>query len=210
MNKILDFFKDCLEAFSEAYKYAELDFYKLRNEVISLLDKARSKGYTDPAYCELSIEIRDAYETAVQIQTFYKKNGKFFRFKKELDLGKLVNIPYVVKQRLIAENKITIKLSDFQNLYSVRDADIMPSVEFDYLRNNAHIGGDRKSVGPIKAILSITDELFYYVVELTCTYEDNKIETRRKYFANIKNIPADVQNTILSSEDKTCILDVTH
>lgn len=52
----------------------------------------------------------------------------------------------------------------------------MPSVEFDYLRNNAHIGGDRKSVGPIKAILSITDELFYYVVELICTYEDNRLK----------------------------------
>ena len=45
MGKILDFLGECLEAFSEAYKYAELDFFRLKGEVISLIDRARSKGY---------------------------------------------------------------------------------------------------------------------------------------------------------------------
>lgn len=45
MQNFLSFLKECLDAFQVAYKYAELDFYKLRGEVTSLLDKARSKGY---------------------------------------------------------------------------------------------------------------------------------------------------------------------
>ena len=34
-----------LEAFADAYKYAELDFYKIRSEVLTLLNRARAKGY---------------------------------------------------------------------------------------------------------------------------------------------------------------------
>lgn len=208
MKQIIDFLKDCLDVFSDAYKYAELDFFKLRNEITSLLDKARSKGYDEPAYCELIIDQRSSYETLVLIQVFYKRNGKFYRFKKELDLGALVNVPLTVKNKLNADSKVTIKLSDFHSLYSVRDTDIKPAVEFDYLQGNAHIGGDMKNVVPLKTLLSIKDELFYYVVELSCYYDNNHEETRVKYFASIKNLPMDIQNGLNNSEEKRVTIEI--
>lgn len=194
-----------LSAWDEAYKYAELDFYKLRNEVISLLDRARSKGYANPDYCELRIHVVNSYETDVFIEAYYNRDGKFFRFKKNLDLGKLVSVPHTIASELSRKGEVSVKLSDFQALYSIKDDAIVPKGDFRRIHSFTFSG---VSVQPMAKELSIKDELFYYKVDCSYIYHDGHKETRTKYYGYLSNLPEDVKNAILTSEDHSCRMSV--
>ncbi len=208
MSELFSFIKDVLEVFSDAYKYAELDFFKLKSEVVSLINKAKNKGYGNPDYCSLAIHVESKYETTVVIEAYYNKgNGKFQKFRKTIDLGMLVNIPSVVKNRLDRTGEIAIKLSDFDNLYSVSEKNIVPTVEFKNLYNFSLKNAKRE---PKKKELHITDELFYYKVVLVYIYEDGQKEMKVKYFGNINELPSEVIEKINSNEDKSCYMDVTN
>lgn len=196
-----DLIKNFLEAWDEAYKYAELDFYKLRNEVIALLDKARTKGYNNPDYCEIRVHVVNSFETDVFIEAYYKRDGKFFRFKKNLDLGKLTSVPFIVANELKTKGEVSIKLSDYQSLYSVKDESIVPKGDFRNIHSFTFKG---VSTIPERKEISIKDELFYYVVDCSYIFQDGRKETRRKIYGNIINLPEDVKNTILSSDDNSC------
>lgn len=207
MGGILSFVKDLLDEFSEAYKYAELEFYKLKTEVLELMNKAKSKGFGNPDYCEMSIKVVNRLETNVTIQTYYmENNGKVRRFTKKLDLGKLVNIPSVVKARLDKDPEVTIKLTDFEKLYEVEEKDITPSVDF----NNLYKFTLKNAKGtPTCKELHIKDNLFYYQVVLVYVYADGQKELRDKYFGLIENLPKEVQDKIESTEERACFIDVT-
>lgn len=208
MQNFLSFLKECLDAFQVAYKYAELDFYKLRGEVTSLLDKARSKGYGYPDYCEMKIQVVNSYETDVVIQAFYKgNNGQYYRFKKDLDLGKLVNVPFIVKNRLNSEKKVTIKLTDFHSLYSIGENEIIPVVDFKRL--HLFTFKDAKGV-PNRKEIHIKDDLFYYTVMCSYIYDNGERETRIKYYGAIPNLPHDIIEKINNDSEKECIIDVTN
>lgn len=202
---IREFINSFLSAWDEAYKYAELDFYKLRNEVMSLLDRARSKGYTNPDYCELRIHVVNSFETDVFIEAYYNRDGKFFRFKKNLDLGKLVSVPYTIASELNRKGEVSVKLSDFQTLYSIKDEAIIPKGDFRRIYSFTFTG---VNVQPVSKELSIKDELFYYQVDCSYIYNDGHKETRTKYYGYIANLPEDVKNEILTSEDHSCRMSV--
>ncbi|MBD5325235.1 MAG: hypothetical protein HDS04_00975, partial [Bacteroides sp.] len=195
---IREFISNFLSAWDEAYKYAELDFYKLRNEVTSLLDRARSKGYANPDYCEIRIHIVNSYKTDVFVEAYYKRDGKFFRFKKNLDLGKLVNIPCTIASVLREKGEVSVKLSDFQSLYSIKDDVIKPVGDFRGIHSFTFSGVSEQ---PVSKELVIKDELFYYQVDCSYVYTSGRKEIRTKYFGYITNLPEDVKNSILSSED---------
>lgn len=206
-----DFFsivKDFLDEFSEAYKYAELEFYKLMPEVVKLLNKAKSRGYGNPDYCELSIRVVNRMETDVTIQSFYKEDsGKFRRFTKKLDLGALVNIPHVVKARLEKSPEVSIRLTDFQKLYEINEKDIIPVVEFKHL-NTFTLKGAKAT--PIRKELHIKDNLFYYQVILVYVYDNGEKEIRNKYFGVILDLPQEILDKIEMTEEKACYIDVTN
>lgn len=189
----------------EAYKYAELDFYKLRNEVTSLLDHAHSKGYANPDYCELHIHVVNSYETDVQIEAYYNRNGKFFRFKKSLDLGKLVNVPYTVGSELRRNGEVSVKLSDFQTLYSIKDDAIVPKGDFRRIHSFTFSG---VPIQPMSKEIVIKDELFYYKVDCSYIYHDGHMETRTKYYGSIANLPEDVKSAIENSDSQSCHMKV--
>lgn len=208
MSELFSFIREALEVVADCYKYAELDFYKLKSEVLSLLDKAKDRGYEMPDYGSLSITVKSKIETIVLIEAYYKKgNGKYQEFKKTLDLGKLTNIPSVVKSRLDKTKSVDIKLSDFKNLYSISESDIVNTIEFE---NIYHFSLKNAKGKPTKKELHITDELFYYKVVLVYVYDDDTKEIRVKYFGNILDLPVDVIEKIASNEDKSCFLDVTN
>ena len=207
-NGIISLIKEFLDEFSEAYKYAELEFYKLKTEVIELMNKARAKGYGNPDYCELSIKVVNRMETDVTIQTYYKDdNGKFRRFTKKLDLGKLVNIPSLVNSRLKKDSEVSIKLTDFQKLYEAEEKDITPTVDFKHL----YTFSLKNAKGtPVRKELHIKDNLFYYQVVLVYVYSDGEKEIRNKYFGTILNLPTKVMEKIESTEEKAWYIDVTN
>lgn len=208
MQKIISFVKEFFDEFTEAYKYAELDFYKLMTEVVELMNNAKVKGYGNPDYCELTISVVNRMETDVVIQSYYKDgNGKYRRFMKKLDLGALVNIPYVVKNRLDRESEIKIKLSDFNKLYEVTEKDIIPTVDFKHLYSFSL--KNARGV-PIRKELHIKDNLFYYQVILVYVYENGEKEIRNKYFGKIVNLPLEIQEKIETAEEKACYIDVTN
>lgn len=200
-----DFLKDFMDAFAEAYKYAELDFYKLRNEIIALLNKARAKGYNFPDYCELQIKVTNKFQTDVSIEAYYKVNGKYYRFKKVLDVGELTRIPVVIKNELTTRREVSVKLADFQSLYTVQDWEIVPTGDFKRLQMFTFKGNAQT---PASKELLIKDCLFYYEVVCTYVYSDGSRESRRKYYASIANLPKDIKNTIVCSDDHICLLNV--
>lgn len=208
MQNLLSFLKECLDAFQVAYKYAELDFFKLRGEITSLLDKARAKGYGNPDYCEMNIQIKSSFETDVTIQSFYKgNNGKYYRFKKNLDLGKLTNIPHIINNRIKNEKEVTIKLTDFQNLYTIGDDEITPIGDFKRL----HIFTFKDAKGtPTSKEMLIKDELFYYMVKCSYIYDNGEKETRIKYYGTIQNLPQDIIDKINYDSEKECIINITN
>lgn len=199
--------RDILDVLAEAYKYAELDFYKLKSEVLTLVQRANAKGYDSPDYGSLSIQVKSRFETAVVVELYYKKNGgKFQRFKKSLDIGVLTNVPYTVKRRLNSTGEVTIKLSDFEGMKSVSERDIEPKVEFKHLyafklKNSTKV--------PLGKELHITDELFYYKVVLVYIYDNGERNMKVKYFGYIDGLPNEVVEKIESSEDRSCYMDVT-
>ncbi|MDD5791005.1 MAG: hypothetical protein PUD22_00275 [Erysipelotrichaceae bacterium] len=199
--------RSILDAFAEAYKYAEFDFYKIKTEVINLLKVANEKGYSTPMYCEVAIDVINKHRTDVLIQLIYNKEGKYIRFKKNLDLGMIVNIPIVVKNRLDQESKVTFKIEDIQGLYVIAESDIKTSIEYKSLETFKFTNIKEE---PIQKILTIKDDLFYYTVECVCAFDDGRKETRKKYYAEIRNLPIEVINKILASDDYQCSLDVTH
>ena len=206
MNNFFSAIKDILDEVAEAYKYAELDFYKLKGEIISLIDKAKSKGYGNPDYCEVNIVVVDRFETNVKIHIYYKgTEGKFHRFMKKLDLGKLTNIPNIIKARLANIGEVSFKLSDYHSLYSINESLISPNVDFKYLYSFTL--KDARTI-PSRKELHIKDELFYYKVDLVYVYDDGQTERRVKYFGTILNMPADVQEQIVNSDDHGCSLDI--
>ena len=208
MQNFISFIKEFLDEFSEAYKYAELDFYKLQTEVVELMNKAKAKGYGNPDYCELTIKVVNRLETDVTIQSYYKDgNGKYRRFAKKLDLGALTNIPTVVKSRLDRESEIKIKLSDFHKLYEVTEKEITPTVDFKHLYSFSL--KNAKGV-PSRKELHIKDNLFYYQVVLVYVYDGGEKEIRNKYFGKILNLPLEIQEKIESTEEKACYIDVTN
>ncbi len=206
-NNFLSFLHECLEAFEVAYKYAELDFFKLRSEVISLLDKARAKGYGNPDYCEMKISVINSHETDVNIQAIYKGlNEKYYRFKKDLDLGCLINIPHTIKSKLQNEREVTIRLTDFQSLYTIGENQITPRGDFKNIQVFTFKNVEKT---PIRKEVYIKDELFYYVVKCTYVYENEERETRQKYYGFIQNLPEEIISRLDSDEEKECTIDVT-
>lgn len=208
MSELFSFIKDVFEVFADAYKYAELDFFKLKTEVLSLIKKAKSNGYGTPDYASLYVKVENRYETIAVIEIYYNKgNGKFQKFKKTIDLGVLTNIPQTIKERLDRDGEVAIKLSDFNNMISVAENDIVPNVEFKHLYSFSL--KNAKGV-PIKKELHITDELFYYKVVLVYIYENGEKELRVKYFGQIVDLPEEVINKITTNEEKSCYIDVTN
>ena len=208
MKSVISLVKEFLDEFSEAYKYAELEFYKLMPEVLELINKAKSKGYGNPDYCELSINVVNRMETGVTIQSYYKENnGKFRRFTKKLDLGALVNIPNIVKKRLEKSSEVSIQLTDFQKLYDVNEKDIIPTVEFKHLYSFTLKGA---KATPIRKELHIKDNLFYYQVVLVYVYENGEKEIRNKYFGIIQDLPEEILDKIETTDEKACYIDVTN
>lgn len=208
MSELFSFIKDVFEVFADAYKYAELDFFKLKTEVLSLIKKAKSNGYGTPDYASLYIKVENRYETIAVIEIYYNKgNGKFQKFKKTIDLGVLTNIPQTIKERLDRDGEVAIKLSDFNNMISVVENDIVPNVEFKHLYSFSL--KNAKGV-PVKKELHITDELFYYKVVLVYIYENGEKELRVKYFGQIVGLPEEVINKITTNEEKSCYIDVTN
>lgn len=204
MSNLFSFIKDVIEEFSVAYKYAELDFYKLKTDVISLINNAKNKGYGNPDFCSMQIKVISKIETSVIIEAYYKKvNGKYQKFTKTLDIGKLTNVPQLVGKRLTTAGEVAIKLTDFINLYSVKEDDIIPTVEFKNLYGFSL--KNAKGV-PTRKELHIKDELFYYKVVLVYVYENGEKEMRIKHFGNIIDIPEEVAAKIASNEDKACFI----
>lgn len=209
MNDFFSFVKEILDEVAVAYRYAELDFYKLKTEVLSLISNASNKGYySNPDFCSLSIHIENRFETDVIIEAYYNKgNGKYQRFKKTLDLGTLTNIPDIVKSRLQKDGgDIQIKLTDLDKLRSVQEKDITPTVEFRKLYE--FYIKDAKGV-PVRKELHITDELFYYTVAVAYVYEDETKDIRVKRYGKILNLPNEVIEKIASNEENSCYIDVT-
>ena len=205
MERLFSFIKEVVQEFSTAYKYAELDFYKLKSDVISLINNAKEKGYGNPDYCSMKIDIISNIETNVVIDAYYKKgnNGKYQKFTKTLDIGMLTNIPCQVKNRLDKFRNVEVKLDDFMGLYSVKENDIIPSVLFNHLYTFKL--SNVKEV-PIRKELHIKDNLFYYEVVLVYVFANGDKKMKVKHFGNIINMPEEVENKISSTEDRACFI----
>lgn len=208
MKRLISIIADVIEEITSAYKYAEYDFYKLVNDVSSLLEQANSKGYNNPDACSLSIKVVNKLLTTAIIDSYYRKdNGKFQKFSKKLDIGKLTNVPLNVQKRLDIQKELLIKLSDLDTFRSIKVEDIIPSVLFSNLYNFKL--KDIVEI-PQKKELHITDNLFYYKVVFVYKYDSGIINSRIKYFGHIDDLPLEINERLLSNDDRTCSLDVTN
>ena len=208
MKRLLSIIAEVIDEITSAYKYAEYDFYKLVTEVTSLLQQASSRGYKDPDACSLTIKVVNKLLTTVVIDSYYKKsNGKYQKFSKKLDIGTLSNVPTNVRKRLDVEKELTIRLSDLDSFKSVRQDEIIPSVLFSNLYNFK-----LKDVTetPQKKELHITDNLFYYKVVFVYKYDNGVTNTKVKFFGHIEELPSEINEKILSNDDRSCFLDVTN
>lgn len=212
---IIDLFKEFYEAYSDALRYAEYEFYKLKDDIVNLLRQANSRGYNNPDYCQLTIDVKNSNQTIVKIELYFKKSGsKVQRFSRTLDLGSLVLVPELIKEKLKREHFLTIELdvNDLRSIYGISTSEITAQERFENLERFNFKGIQRKAT---RKELSIKDDLFYYTVEATCYYNDDSFggeqkETKRRYFGYIKNMPPSVLKIISSDPDHVVVLDVTN
>ena len=210
-EKIESFLTDLKSTYSYAYKYAEFDFFKLKDEIVNLLRSADSKGYNNPECGFIEIEVIDSIQTIVCIDFYFKKTDKKVqRFSRKLDIGMLTLIPEIIKEKITNERKVRIELdmSDMHSIYMVSSKVIIPT---DTFINLVHFKFKNEEKIPVYKELSIKDELFYYTIDATCYYDTkhNIKETKRRYVGYIKNIPADVLLKINDNPDRKITLDVT-
>jgi len=172
------------------------------------LAKASRKGYKNPDICSLTIKVENRMLTIVMIDAYYNKgNGKYQKFCNKLDIGTLTNVPVNVSNRLKSDKELVIKLSDLDSFMAVKQDEIVPSVKFDDLY---HFRLKDITAVPVKKEVHITDNLFYYKVVLVYKYVNGTMDTKIKFFGNIENIPSEVNEKLLSDDDRSCFLDVTN
>ena len=210
-EKFESFFANLKDEYLFALKYAELEFFKLKDEIVDLLKVADSKGYSNPEYGSIEIEVIDSLQTTVCIDLYFKKVNHYAqKFSKKLDVGKLIFIPGIIEGKIIRDKKVKIELdmNDMHSIYMVSSKNIWSTNTFKELVNFKFKNEERI---PVYKEVSIKDELFYYIVDVTCYYDEkrNVKETRRRYVGYIKNIPADVLLSINDDPDRKVTLDVT-
>ena len=210
MAKFVDKFKEIRDVFKSALEHSEYECYKIKDDIVKLLNIANEQGYSNPIQSELSIKIVDKYQTIVRIDIYF--DGRIERYQKfstTLDLGRLIYVPLSISHRLTSsgEVKIALDTNDFNSLFVISTSQIRPEDDFEKLKKVTIRDVVQQ---PIQKQLKIKDRLFYYEVEGIYIFNDKSRCSRKLYIGHIKNIPSQVQDRIINDPDLEVIIDVTN
>lgn len=205
----MNFLKELADIYRTAMKYSEYECYKIKDDIVKLLNTANEKGYSNPIASELSVKVKSKHQTIVEIDIYF--NGrikKYQKFSTTLDLGKLIHIPLNISNRLnkTGEAKVTLNTNDFNSLFVVATSQIRPEDDFENLK---HVTIRDTMQIPVQKQLRIKDNLLYYEVEGIYVFRDGSSCSRKLYIGYIKNLPSQVQDGILNNPNMEVIMDVT-
>lgn len=206
---IKNLFKELAEVYKSALKYSEYECYKIKDDIVNLLNTANGKGFSNPIASGLSIKIINKRQTIVDIDIYFNgRTAKYQKFSTSLDLGKLIYVPLNISTRLnrSGEAKVTLDTNDFSSLFVVATSQIRPEDDFENLKNVTI--RDTMQI-PIQKQLRIKDKLLYYEVEGLYVFRDGSSCSSKLYIGYIKNLPSQVQDKILNNPNMEVILDVT-
>lgn len=177
-------------SFMSMYKYANFDFHQLKNEILDLLQSGRRNGLNNPDYCRLLIEnSQKGYDYPIEIELYYCEGDNVKVLPKKLIIGHFSSIPSQIKNRLIMEGRIIIRVENLLGLaLSINEKIEMPtsfnSVTSSKSRTNA---------------ITIEDELFDYCVRYEMIENGQVVNTKVIRYADIIGMPSDIMQ-ILTDE----------
>lgn len=172
-----------------ALKYANYDFYNLKKEIIELIKKGREQGLDNPDYCKLTVKNSSlGRDYPVLIDLYYKKdNDEAIYLPQELLIGNFVSIPTGIKQALIADGFVEIRINNLAELSISSSENVSKPINFESISNFS------SSQRPVTSrSVTIKDEIFAYRVIYKYKTQMGKDETKVVTYADIIGIPSDV------------------
>ena len=209
MEKILNELMEFVNSIKTAVNHAEYECYKLKDDIVQLLQTANERGFNNPVKSELTIKYVNRDQTVVVIELFF--NGtveRYKKFTKTLDLGTLICVPVGIKNRLKRDKQVKVVLDtdDFNSLFLVSTNDIRREDDYTKL---SQVKLRDETMEPTQKLLRIKDRLFFYEVEGIYVFSNGSRRSRKLYIGEINNMPPQVVSKLLSDPDLEVTIDVT-
>ena len=189
-----------LDLFKSAIQYANFDFFKLKEEVLSLIKIGREQGLDYPDYCRITIKNPSRkVDYPVSIDLYYKTDEQgAMHLPKSFLVGSFKSIPSHLEQVLIQNGFLEIRIDNLLELSLSANEEVSGTIKFDSVVNFIP-----KTAYKNRKIL-IKDDLFTYKVVYSYETLDGTVKSKTISYADIINIPMDVSAKL--KENGECII----
>lgn len=181
-----------IKNFKAALNYANYDLYKIKSEIVQLIIRGRKEGLGNPDYCKVTIKNSSKKrDYPVFIDLYYKiSNDEVIHLPQELLIGTFASIKMSILNKIVNNGYIEIVIKNLAELYISEKEDVEDPISFTSILNfKPHKEFIRREV-------SILDEVFTYRVTYSYIDGESKRNTTSLSYANILNMPTDVQERI--------------
>lgn len=195
--------KDIISGITRTYGNAVFPFCNFKDRVLELYQSAYKKGFTNPAYADISIEKQgNEYDSIIRLYYKLDKDGKVQKFEREEHYGELEDVPPMINEVLNRDGKVQIKIENISNLLSSRDLSIKQPIKFTTIENIVDDVAKAHNLNYSSVTVTLIDELFYTRMVLNYVVRGKTRRYQSAYRA-ILNYPDDVKEQLLDSEDSS-------
>jgi hypothetical protein len=189
--------------FGNALKYANYNFFQLKEEVVSLVQRGRQYGYDVPNYCKITVKnSAKRYDYPVLIDLYYKdkdNDQQVIHLPQELLIGVFTTIPTPIKERLERKGFVEIVVENLAELFISASEEVSKPISFSSISS---FSSNREILS--SRVVTIKDELFAYRVKYLYNTPKSKGNVKVVSYADIANMPEDVKKILES--DGICSL----
>lgn len=185
-----------------SFSYASYDFFRLKEEVLSLVKIGRKSGLSIPDYCCINIKKPSkGIDYPIKIDLYYKADDQeVMHLPKSFIVGSFKTIPVFVKESLDNNGSVDIRIDNLLELTLSANEPVMPPIKFDSI-----VGFMPKSAYKSRRVI-IKDDLFNFKVVYSFLSPNDDLTSNSVLYANIIGLPSDIINRI--KEDGECSLDI--
>lgn len=181
-----------IKNFKAALNYANYDLYKIKSEIVQLIIRGRKNGLGNPDYCKITIKNSSKErDYPIFIDLYYKvNNDEVIHLPQELLIGTFSTIKASILSKIELNGYIEIVIKNLTELFISEKEDVERPISFTSILNFNPKGEY------VRREVTILDEVFTYRVAYSYIDSESKRNTTSISYANIVNIPTDVQEKI--------------
>lgn len=177
-----------IDLFKESIKYANYDFFKLKEEIIALIQIGRGQGLNNPDYCSITVKNSSRnIDYPVTIDLYYKTGEQeAMHLPKSFIVGTFKSIPGRIKQMILQNGFVEIRIENLLELsLSIHDSVASP-INFDSITGFAPQDSYKSRSVIIK------DDIFTYKVTFSYILSDGSTRSKSISYSDIIGLPSDI------------------